>query len=238
VLERTPLEMTLEDRIPAGLGGRCYGVYPALVTDVADPDGLGRVCVKLPWAPDSSGERYEAWARLATLMGGRGRGSFFVPDVGDEVLVAFEDGDPRRPFVLGALWNGVDRPPVAMDAGGQNAKKVLRSRSGVQITLDDTDGQEQLILETPGGQRITLRDGPGSIELADASGNAVKLEPSGITITASAKLTINASKVDVSAGMVGVNAGMSTFSGVVKSDSLIATSVIGTTYTPGAGNIW
>ena len=116
-------------------------------------------------AADAGGGQYEAWARLATMMGGKNRGSFFIPDVDDEVLVAFEDGDPRRPCVLGGLWNGSDAPPQAMDGGGKNYKKVLKSRNGVTVTLDDTDGQEKLILETPGGQKLTLKDGPGAITI-------------------------------------------------------------------------
>lgn len=237
MFDKTPLETTLEDRLPAGLGGRCYGVYPALVCDISDPEGLARVKVKLPWAVDASSGQYEAWARVATLMGGSSRGSYFIPDVNDEVLVAFEDGDPRRPYVLGGLWNGSDAPPVKMDGAGKNNKKVLQSRSGVKITLDDTDGQETLILETPGGQTVTLKDGPGSVEIKDSNGNSLKLESSGVTITAASKLTINASQMAVSSGMVTVDAGMSKFSGVIQTDTIIATSVIGSTYTPGAGNI-
>ena len=80
-----------------------------------------------------------------------------------------------------------------MDGAGNNCKKVLRSRNGVKVTLDDQDGQEKLILETPGGQKITMKDGPGSVEIVDSNGNSVKLETSGITITAAAKVTINAS---------------------------------------------
>jgi uncharacterized protein involved in type VI secretion and phage assembly len=215
-----------------------FGVHPALVTDLKDPDGQGRVKVALPWAPDSDGGRYEAWARLATLMAGADRGSWLIPDVEDEVLVAFEAGDPRRPYVVGSLWNGSDRPPESMDGSGRNAKKVLRSRNGVKVTLDDTDGREQLVLETPGGQRMTLKDGPGSVEIADSNGNSVKLESAGITVTASAKVTINASTVEVSAGMVRVDAGMSRFSGVVQADTVITNSVVSASYTPGAGNVW
>ncbi len=237
MFDKHPLEMTLEDRLPAGLGGRCYGVYPATVSDVVDPDGLGRVKIKLPWAKDTGSDAYEAWARVATLMGGNKRGSFFIPDVADEVLVAFTDGDPRSPFVLGGLWNGSDKPPEDMDGGGKNYKKVLKSRNGVTITLDDTDGQEKLILETPGGQTITLQDGPGSVEIKDAAGNSLKMESSGVTITAAAKLTINSPQVTVSAPMVTVDAAMSKFSGVIKTDTIIATAVIGSSYTPGAGNI-
>jgi uncharacterized protein involved in type VI secretion and phage assembly len=238
MLETTAIGTIIEERVPHGLGGRWYGVFPALVTDSKDPDGQGRVKISLPWSPDTDGSRYEAWARLATMMGGNNRGSWFVPDVNDEVLVAFEAGNPRRPYIVGCLWNGSDKPPESMDGGGKNYKKVLRSRNGVKVTLDDQDGQEKMILETPGGQKITLKDGPGAVEIVDSSGNSVKLETSGITITASAKVTINASQVEVSAGMVTVNAGMSKFSGVVQADTVISNSVISASYTPGAGNIW
>lgn len=238
MFEETAVDMTMAERVPGGLGGRFYGVYPAVVTDISDPDQLGRVKVRLPWAADPEQERYEAWARLATLMGGNQRGSWFIPDVGDEVLVSFQAGDPRFPYVLGGLWNGSDAPPETMDGAGKNAKKVLCSRNGVKVTLDDTDGQETLTLETPGGQKLTLKDGPGSVKIEDSNGNSIKLESSGITITAGAKLTINAGQVSASAGMVSVDAGMSKFSGVVKCDTAIATTVVGSTYTPGAGNIW
>ena len=238
MFDTTAIETIATERLSFGLGGRWYGVFPALVTDIKDPDGQGRVKISLPWAPDTDGGKYEVWARLATMMGGNDRGSWFVPDTGDEVLVAFEAGNPRRPYVVGALWNGKDKPPASMDGGGKNNKKVLRSRNGVKITLDDADGQEQLILETPGGQKITLKDGPGAVEIVDSNGNSVKLETAGITVTASAKVTINASQVEVSAGMVTVNAGMSKFSGVVQADTVISNSVISASYTPGAGNIW
>ena len=230
--------MILDVRLPSGLGGRWYGAFPALVTDIVDPEGLGRVKIALPWSPDTAGARYETWARLATFMAGNNRGSWFIPDVDDEVLIVFEGGDPRRPYVIGSLWNGKDKPPESMDGAGKNFKKVLRSRNGVKLTMDDTDGREQFILETPGGQKLTLKDGPGAVEIVDSNGNSIKLETSGITITASAKVTINASQVAVSAGMVTVDAAMSKFSGVVQCDTLISNSVVSASYTPGAGNIW
>lgn len=234
----TAFEQVLDARLAGGLGGRWYGCYPALVSDIKDPDGQGRVKVTLPWAPDTGSGKYEAWARLATMMGGNNRGSWFVPDVNDEVLVMFEGGDTRRPYVVGGLWNGSDAPPESMDGGGNNYKKILRSRNGVKITLDDQDGQEQFICETPGGQKLTLKDGPGSVEIADSNGNSIKLESAGITLTASAKVTVNASTVAISAGMVTVDAGMSKFSGVVQAATVITNSVVSSSYTPGAGNIW
>lgn len=227
-----------EGRLPTGPGGKFYGVYPAVVVDISDPDGQGRVKVKLPWAPDSGGSSYEAWARLATMMAGNNRGSWFIPDVDDEVLVVFGAGDTRKPYVVGALWNGTDAAPESMDGGGENNIKSIRSRNGVKVTMDDTNGSETLRLETPGGQSMTLKDGPGVVEVVDSNGNSIKLESSGITVTSSAKVTVNASTVEVSAGMVTVNAGMSKFSGVVQADTVITNSVVSASYTPGAGNIW
>ena len=239
IVDRSPYQATLEERLPSGLGGRWYGVYPALVSDIADPDGQGRVKVKLPWSPDTSSERYEAWARLAVLMAGNNRGTWFIPDVDDEVLVAFEGGNPVRPYVVGALWNGRDSGPASMDGAGRNNLKVIRSRNDIKVTLDDQDGQEQLIVETPGGQKMTLKDGPGSVEIVDSNGNSIKLETSGITINAASQFTLNASTVTISAGTITANAGTSTFSGLVVASSALQTpSVIAASYTPGAGNIW
>lgn len=233
------IEELTDARVPTGLGGRWYGVYPALVNDIKDPDGQGRVKVTLPWAPDTGTANYETWARVATLMGGNNRGTWFIPDPDDEVLVAFEGGDPRRPYVLGGLWNGTDKSPESMDGAGKNFKKVIRSRNGVKITLDDQDGQEKVILETPGGQKATFKDGPGSIEIVDSNGNSIKLEPSGVSIAAAAKMTLTANMVEIAASTVTVNAGTTTVTGpLIGSVSVQTPSVIGATYTPGAGNIW
>jgi len=236
---QTTLTTELNERAPVGYGGRFYGVYSALVSDIADPEGLGRVKVRLPWSPDTKGSAYEVWARLATMMAGADRGSWFIPDIDDEVLVSFEAGDPRRPYVVGALWNGRDNPPESMDAAGLNSIKSITTRNGVKVTFDDTDGQESLVLETPGGQTIVLQDGPGSIEVRDSNGNSVTMDTGGITVNATAKVTINAgATVEVTAGMLTVNAGMSRFSGVVQAPTLIANSVVSASYTPGAGNVW
>ena len=216
---------------------RWFGVYPALVSETVDPEALGRVKVRLPWASDGGG-RYEAWARVATMMAGRHRGSWFMPDVDDEVLVAFEAGDPQRPYVVGALWNGADPPPAGNDAGLTNNRKVLRSRSGLTITMDDADYSPQLTLETPAGQRLTLADGPAHLEIRDANGNRILLTAAGITVTAAGKVDVHAGQVSIAAGMVQVDAGITRFSGVVQADTVIANSVVSASYTPGAGNIW
>lgn len=223
-------------RAADGPGGRFYGVYPAIVTDVQDPDGQGRVRIRLPWAPDPDDDAYEAWARQATMMAGADRGTWFVPEVDDEVLTVFAAGDPSHPYVIGSLWNGQDAPPESMGTG--NDVRAIHSRNGIVVTLDDTNGQERLRLETPGGQAVTLSDGPGAVTVEDANGNSITLDSAGITIQSGAKVTVSASTVEVTAGTVTVNAGMSRFSGVVQADTVITNSVVGASYTPGAGNIW
>lgn len=101
----------------AAKSGRYYAVAPAIVTDNKDPDKLGRVKVKFPWLPEES--RFAAgWARITTSASRSGRGFFWLPEVDDEVLVAFEHGDIRYPIVLGALWNGVDLAPGCLATSG------------------------------------------------------------------------------------------------------------------------
>jgi uncharacterized protein involved in type VI secretion and phage assembly len=212
---------------------RWFGVYPARVSDVKDPDNQGRVQVELMVAPDEGGETFRVWARIATLMAGRDRGSFFIPEVDDEVLVAFHAGDPRRPYMVGALWNGQDAPPVSMDAGGQNNLRTIKTRSGHVLEFDDTAGAAKITLQTPNGCKVILDDGAGGkVTIENPAGAKIELEAAGtMKVTAPAGLTVEAA-------MVTVNSAMSTFNGVVKADTVISTTVIGSTYTPGAGNLW
>lgn len=220
----------------SGTGGHFYGVYTAIVTDVQDPDGLGRVRVRLPWASDPDGDAYENWARVATMMAGNNRGTWFIPEPDDEVLISFHGGDPRMPIVIGTLWNGQDAPPQQMDS--DNNIRSITSRSGIVVTFDDSDGAVAFTVETPGGQKITCTDSPSAIEMTDANGNSVKLDAGGITLDSPANVTINATMLKVSASLVTVDSGMSKFSGVVQSDTNITNSTISASYTPGAGNIW
>lgn len=219
--------------MPAAVERQRYGIETAIVTDVRDPEGLGRVQIRVP-ALSAGG----LWARLATLMSGNRYGTWFIPDVNDEVLVAFEGGDPRRPYVIGALWNPAAPPPVAMDSAGENNIRELRTRSGIQITFNDASGGESLVLQTPGGQKVQLDNAGKSIHIEDGNGNSVNLDSAGITIDAAAKVAVNCSTAQISAGLLEVNAGMAKFSGVVQCDTLIANTTISASYTPGAGNIW
>ncbi|HSJ84085.1 MAG TPA: phage baseplate assembly protein V [Acidimicrobiia bacterium] len=226
--------MSLFDRV-ASLRRRAEtmgGVATATVVDHADPEGAGRVMVDL-------GTKFAAgrlWARTATLMAGPERGTWFVPDVGDEVLVAFEHGDPRRPVVVGSLWNHRSRPPE--EVGADNGRRSIVTRSGARIMIDDTGGRCVVHLETAGGRYVTLDDGPPrAITVADADGSSITIEPSGVEVRSPSKLTLTAAIVAISASRVELKAAMVDAAGVVKCDTMIASNVVASSYTPGVGNI-
>jgi hypothetical protein len=97
---------------------------------------------------------------------------------------------------------------------------------------------EQLVIETASGQRITLQQSSASVLIEDANGNTIRLDPAGVTITAAAKVVLSTTQLEINAAAVTVNAPMAKFSGVVQADTLIANSVVASSYTPGKGNIW
>ena len=133
--------------------GRITGVVIGVVTNNQDPDDLGRVKVKFPWLSDVD-ESF--WARTATPMAGKDRGVFLLPEVDDEVLVAFEHGDVRFPYVLGGLWNGVDTPPFN-NQNGKNNVRAIKSRSGHLVKLNDEDGKETVEIIDKSGKVVASR---------------------------------------------------------------------------------
>ena len=181
--------------------GRIQGVATGLVTNNQDPEALGRVKVKYPWR-EGSQESY--WARIAVLAAGNDRGTLWLPEVGDEVLLAFEKGDIEHPFVIGALWNGKDKPPET-NADGENNTKKIRSRSGHQITMIDKTGEESLEVKTKGGHTILLDDKAGSakVEIKDSSGSnkiVIETTQNSLTIESGLSLKIKSQKIDIEAG--------------------------------------
>jgi phage baseplate assembly protein gpV len=123
-------------------------------------------------------------ARLATMMGGSGRGTYFAPEVGDEVVVAFELGDVGRPVILGALWSDQDQPPPAADLSASNNVRAIVSRAGHTVTLDDTQGQARVVIQTAGGHTVTLDDtaGQAKVELKSAAGLSLTMDDAMQTI--------------------------------------------------------
>lgn len=190
--------MTSRDSNPGGTaresGGNIKGVAVAIVTQNRDKEGLGRVKVRFPWH-DKPRESF--WARVSTPMAGSGRGLVLIPEAGDEVLVAFEREDLRFPFVLGALWNGKDKPPVTNE-DGRNDVRVLRSRKKHQLVFDD--GAEGVVeLRHEKGRRVVLDDAGFSVE--DENGNVVKVDSKSgsMTIEAKGRLHIKASEITLEA---------------------------------------
>jgi uncharacterized protein involved in type VI secretion and phage assembly len=207
----------------------------AEVTSVDDPSGLARVRVRIHGADADAA--VPLWARVAVPFAGAERGAFLLPDVGDTVLVVFVGGDPMHPVVVGGLWTGSEAPPETVS--DRVDRWTFTGKAGTRIAiLEDATGSERVEIETPNGARATVSDRGGGRIVLRAGGATVTLAPAGVTIETGATVSVDASVVTLSASMMSVDCPFSSFSGVIQCDTLIATSVISSSYTPGAGNVW
>ncbi len=216
------------------------GSYLAKVVAVNDPDSLGRVQIRLFSFDGPDSQDAALWARVAAPFAGNNRGGFFIPDVDDEVLVTFVNGDPRLPIVIGGLWNGNAAVPETLGGSGDRVDRwTLTGKAGTRIAIVEEQASDATIsFTTPGGVSGELTDsGGGKIEFT-IGGTTVTYDNQGVTINTSMNVKVQATKVEINASMVTVNAGVSKFSGLVKADSIITNSIVSASYTPGAGNIW
>lgn len=211
------------------------GVYLARVVSVKDPTGLSRVKVTLT-STDPDG-RAELWARVATPFAGADYGAFFIPDVGEEVVVAFVGDSRDVPVVLGALWNG--KTDIPEHIGGEKVDRwTLTGKNGARIAIvEAARGKEKIEIETPKGVKATLTDANGGSITLVAGGATVTMDKTGVSIDA-LKVEINASDFKLSAGTVAVDSVKATFSHAVDCLSLTTLSVDSKSYTPGLGNVW
>lgn len=157
--------------------GLAMGLAFGTVTDVNDPQGEARIRVQFDWMP---GGPTSAWAPIAAALAGDGRGSYIMPEIGDEAVVGFDRGDFEHPVVLGFLWNGVDRPP---DDDIDPSVRRIRTVSGHVLEFDDRPGQERILLETQGGHALTLDDIAKTVTLETNGGHTVELDDLGRTIS-------------------------------------------------------
>lgn len=190
------LRKSLQDSPSPNTPERFYGVAIGIVLDNNDSKRdvpLGRVQVSYPWFSDQA---KSSWARCATPMAGADIGMYFLPEVGDEVLVAFEQGNLANPIIIGSLWNGKKRPPV-QNSDGKNAVRLIKTRSGHSIILDDTDNQEKIIISAKGGSQITM-DKDGNISISAAKCLTLAAQNGSISLEAvKGNITLNAQSVDI-----------------------------------------
>lgn len=172
-----------------------FGVMPATVVSNIDSLGMGRVQVQIP------GQAVMPWARVCSPMAGLARGFYFMPQIGDEVLIAFSRGDTASPYVIGGLWNGVDRPPALLPSDPVT-KRVIRTPLGHQIEFDEA--LQTVTITSSTQQKITLD--PLKIELSAGLGTSkVTVETSGrITMQAATQIDLTAPLVNISGGKVEV----------------------------------
>ena len=198
--------------------GHFYGVVVGIVTNNNDPDAMHRVKVRFPWLDP---EHESNWARVVAAMAGGGRGAYFLPEVDDEVIVAFEHGSLEHPYVLGSLWNGKDAPHEN-NSDRKNDNRSIKSRSGHVIRLNDTDGNERIdvidktennkIVITSSDNKITI-EAQGNIDITSLTGK-IKISAIGVEITSSTDIKIQAQtsidamatgQVNVSGALVNIN---------------------------------
>jgi phage baseplate assembly protein V len=167
-------------------------VAEALVTDVNDPQQLGRVKLKFPWFdPNMESE----WCRVRQFYAGNNYGAFFIPEVGDEVLVSFIHGDMRLPIILGGLYNGKDKPPSSRS--NDKNEKMIRTKGGHQIILDDTQGSEKIsIVDAKGKNSIVINTVDNSITVKASQGKLV-FEGLSIEMTAKTDIKIKGATVNI-----------------------------------------
>lgn len=204
--------------------GQLAALQLARVVDNADPERRGRIKVRL-LALD-----LELWAQVVVASAGSGYGVTLVPRIQEVVVLGFLT--PELPLVLGSIWTGSSSLPEA--ANPVDDLYLVRTPGGSLLLMDDG----KLELRSPEGYQVSIDDGGGGQIAITRGGQSITLTGSEISVRSSGTVSVQASQVKISAAQVQVDAGLSKFSGVVKADTVIANAVVGTSYTPGAGNIW
>lgn len=182
--------------------GKCNGAVCGIVTNNKDAEKGGKLEVEFP-SRSNDGKAIQK-VRMTTLMAGKDSGSFFLPEVGDEVLVAFENGNTNCPYIIGSLWNGNAKPPEKNE-DGKNSIRKIKSRSGHEFIFNDEEQKEKIEIHTKAGHRIILDDtnGKEKVEISDQSGdNSILIDSAqnSMTLSSKTKLSIKAQTIEIEAG--------------------------------------
>jgi len=218
--------------VPADGGAlRHFGVYPAIVTDIVDPDASGRIQVKLPWLGTQGAGDARLWATLCAPYADDDQGFEMLPSVDTQVVVAFEAGDLRRPYVIGSCWNGREALPEA--AAAANDKRLVKTRSGSLLEFDDASGSEKVTLSMKAGHKLVLDNGASEVTLSHSNGAKIVIDAGGaVHVTAN-------STIELTASTLNVHAPVANFDGLINCTTVICSAgVVSPSYTPGAGNVW
>ncbi len=215
----------VSDLPASGLLAAVHGLQTGVVTSLEDPGNAGHIKVTIP---AYEGGEQELWARVATLDAGENRGSFFMPEVDDEVILGFVNDDPRMPVVLGMLNSSAKPPPL--QSSDDNNEKGFVTRSGMKLLFDDE--KKSITIVTPGGKKIFADDDSGVITLEDENSNEVTLNSSGIKLKSSGNISIKAGgDVEIEGNNVNVKAKMEL---KAESDMTVQLSATATTEIKGA----
>ena len=215
---------------PDGSAPGFFGVYPAMVTDLVDPDHLSRIEVRFPTLGSDGDRDVRAWATLCTPYADNDQGIQILPEVGSQVLVAFEGGSLRRPYIIGCAWNGKASPPHAPDRA--NNRRTWRSRGKSVLEFDDTTGAEKVSITMSSGHRVVLDQGVQEVTIQHSNGSTIRMTAAGVV---EVQATFS---VDVKAPLVNVTSPFSKFTGVVQAQTVITEAfVVSPAYTPGVGNL-
>jgi uncharacterized protein involved in type VI secretion and phage assembly len=170
------------------------GVMQGFVSDTLDPEQLGRVKLRMPTLDQ---DYVSGWAFVASPMSGPSRGFFYSPEVGDEVLVAFEHGNIDHPYVIGYLYNGRQKPPES-----ELTNRVILTPGGNTLRFEDKDGEKKIVLRTSAGMVLEMDEKGQKVTLSDAGGETITLsvKDGQILIDAGSKAIVNAPKIELVQG--------------------------------------
>lgn len=206
-----------------------FGVYPAVVTSLVDPKRLGRIEVRFPWLGTTGNRDVRAWATLCSPYADGNQGLQILPETESQVVVAFEAGHLRRPYIVGCTWNGT--APLPTPATRANNLRTLKTRSGSRLEFDDGTSPK-VTVRTPKGHQVTLDDtGTGTVTVQISGGASIKVTATSVDIDGMTSVSVKAAKVDVTTPVA-------TFSGIVRCEVLQANAAVASpVYSPGVCNL-